>query len=362
MPNPEMKAVKVMPVNAVFLAVAVLLCNHGPAYEAGAQTAAPADTQVTELPPMVRLVQEAEFLAGRGQLKPAIARYEEALKLGAGSAEVLNRLGTLYLADGMVAGSIAAFKRSMAEKPGQLQVYSALGEAFLAAGQLDSAIAVIEEARRLAPQVSAIQSSLGFLYMQAGNRSRAKTHLDSALLLDDRNPEAHRYLGFHYTRVDSLERAIPYYETVSELLPRDVEAYNNLGFLHSQQGRYSRALAYYKQAKELSPDPDMMHAINLNMEALREIMAGKLRARMILVDSEEQGRDLLKRIEAGEDFGRLAAKFSKAPNARDGGDLGFFGPGDMLEVVEEEVLKLQVNEVSGVIRIPQGVMLLQRLN
>lgn len=347
---------------ANLLAVAAVLLNHGPAPEAGAQTAAAPDTQAAELPPMVRLVQEAEFLAGRGQLKLAIERYEEALKLGAGSAEVLNRLGTLYLADGKVAESIAAFKRSMKERPGQLQVYSALGEAFLAAGQLDSAIAVIEAARRLAPQVSVIQSSLGFLYMQAGNRTRAKTHLDSALLLDERNPEAHRYLGFHYTRVDSLERAVAHYEIVTELLPGDVEACNNLGFLHSQQGRYSQALSYYQRAKELSPDPDFTHAINLNIEALRAIMAGKLRARMILVDSEEQGRDLLGRIEAGEDFGQLAAKFSKAPNARDGGDLGFFGPGDMLEAVEEAVLKLQVNEVSGLVRIPQGVMLLQRLN
>ena len=172
------------------LAAAAILANHVTAPEAGAQTAAAIDTQAAELPAMVRLVQEAEFLAGRGQLKPAIDRYEEALKLGAGSAEVLNRLGTLYLADGKVAASVAAFKRSMAERPGQLQVYSALGEAFLAAGQLDSAIAVIEAARRLAPQVSVIQSSLGFLYMQAGNRTRAKTHLDSALLLDERNPEA----------------------------------------------------------------------------------------------------------------------------------------------------------------------------
>ena len=356
---PILKAPAPGPAKACFLAAA-LLC--GPGFEAKAQTAAAPDTLRADLPPMVRLVQEAEFLAGRGQLKPAISRYEEALELGAGSAEVLNRLGTLYLADGKVPESIAAFKRSMAERPGQLQVYSALSEAFLASGRLDSAIAVIEEARRLAPEVSGIESSLGFLYMHAGNRTKAKAHLDSALLLDDGNPEAHRYLGLHYTRVDSLERAIPHYETVTELLPGDVEAYNNLGFLHSQQGRYSEGLSYYRRAKELSPDPDVIHAINLNMEALREIMAGKLRARMILVDSEEQGRDLLKRIEAGEDFAQLAVKYSRAPNARDGGDLGFFGRGDMLEAVEEAVLKLQVNQVSGVIRIPQGVMLLQRLN
>ena len=277
---------------------------------------------------------------------------------------MLNRLGTLYLADGKVAESVAAFKRSMAERPGQLQVYSALGEAFLAAGQLDSAIAVIEAARRLAPQVSVIQSSLGFLYMQAGNRSRAKTHLDSALLLDERNPEAHRYLGFHYNRVRFSGESHPPLRNRNGAAARGTSRPTTTwAFLHSQQGRYSQALSYYKRAKELSPDPEVMHAINLNMEALRAIMAGKLRARMILVDSEEQGRDL---PQGGSRQGRTSPNSPsgsrKAPNARDGGDLGFFGPGDMLEPVEEAVLKLQVNEVSGMIRIPQGVMLLQRLN
>ena len=161
---PILKAPAPGPAKACFLAAA-LLC--GPGFEAKAQTAAAPDTLRADLPPMVRLVQEAEFLAGRGQLKPAISRYEEAVELGAGSAEVLNRLGTLYLADGKVPESIAAFKRSMVERPGQLQVYSALSEAFLAAGRLDSAIAVMEEARRLAPEVSVIESALGFLYRQA---------------------------------------------------------------------------------------------------------------------------------------------------------------------------------------------------
>jgi len=65
---------------------------------------------------------------------------------------------------------------------------------------------------------------------------------------------------------------------------------------------------------------------------------------------------------AGEEFGELAAQFSIAPNAAEGGDLGFFGPGDMVSAVEEAVLGLAVGEVSAVIPIGRHFMLLERLN
>ena len=311
---------------------------------------------------MLRLVREAESHAARGRLNLAIEKYEAALAAGAGSAEVLNRLGGLYLGTGAFARSAGTFRRSLREKPGQLEVYKAIGEALLADGKLDSAISCIEEARQLAPQASSIRSSLGFLYMQAGRGALAKSQLDSALILDARNPEAHRFLGFYHTRMDSLEAAIRSYEQLTVLLPNDVEAFNNLAFLHGQKKQYSRSLDYYKRAKELAVDPNLVHAINLNIEAIRGIMSGKLRARMILVESETQGRDLLKRLSEGEPFVDLAARFSKAPNARDGGDLGFFGPGDMVAEVERAVLQLEVGETSGIIRLKQGVMILERLN
>ena len=91
-------------------------------------------------------------------------------------------------------------------------------------------------------------------------------------------------------------------------------------------------------------------------------MSGKLRARYILVYTEAEGRDILKRLQEGEEFADLAAEFSKAPNAHLGGDLGYFGPGDMLPEVEEAVLQLEPGGVSDPISIQQGVMILQRLN
>ncbi len=313
-------------------------------------------------PRMVRLVTEAEFHAERGRLNLAIEKYEQALEAGAGSAAVLNRLAELYMAAGEFSEAIKMLRRSLSEKPGQLLVYSRLGEVFLALGRPDSAIACVEEARDLSPGASQIRSSLGFLYLQSGLPERAKAELDTALALNGRNPEAHRFMGLYYTQLESLATAIHHYERILEIDSNDIEAHNNIAFLHSALRDYDEAMEYYRRTKKLTADPNLLHAVNLSMDAIWAILNGKMRARYILMDSESEGKGILRRLEQGEEFGSLAARFSKAPNARDGGDLGFFGPGDMLPQVEEAVMKLNVDEVSDLILLDQGVMIIQRLN
>ena len=313
-------------------------------------------------PLMVRLVSEAEFHTERGRLNLAIQKYEQALEAGAGSAGVLNRLAELYMAVGELSEASKMLRRSLSEKPTQLAVYSRLGEVFLALGRPDSAIACVEEARDLSPEASLIRSSLGFLYLKSGQPERAKAELDTALALDGRNPEAHRFLGFYYTQLESLATALNHYGRVLEIESNDIEAHNNIAVLHSTSGDYDEALEYYRRTKRLTTDPNLLHAINLSMDAISAILNGKMRARYILMDSESEGREMLRRLEEGEEFGSLAVRFSKAPNARDGGDLGFFGPGDMVRQVEEAVLKLRVDEVSDLILSNRGVMIIQRLN
>lgn len=313
-------------------------------------------------PPMVEAVQRGEAFAARGMLNQAIAQFERAVELGAGSPQVLNQLAGLYLATDQPQKSIVILKRSLAEKPGQLALYSRLGEVFLALGQLDSAIYYVEEARTLAPQTSTIYSSLGFLYLQKGQLQQAREFLQKSHELDEDNPEALRFLGFYYTQVDSLDQAIDYYTRMTERVPQDVEAHNNIAFLYSQKGQYPEALAYYKKAKDLAADPRFAHAINMNMEAIRAIMDGKMRARYILVKSAVEARDIIQRLEKGADFGDLAAQFSLAPNAVDGGDAGFFGAGELMPEFEGAVLQLQVGQYSQPVNVQQGYMVIQRLN
>lgn len=315
-----------------------------------------------EEPDIVRYVQQGEAFAAQGQLEPAIAEYEKALAAGAGSAAFLNRLGVFYLQAQNLAQAHRTFHLSLREKPAQLPVLSRLGEVFLASGQLDSAIYYVEQARLLAPQASPVHSSLGFLYMQGGDLKRARAQLDTALHFDPENPEAHRYLGFYFTQMDSLEAAIEQYMEIVRLVPDHFEAYNNIAFLLAQQGSYARALEYYEQARERAVEPALIYSINARIEAVRAMMEGKMRARFILVNAQAEAQDLSQRIQSGEDFAELARQYSQAPNAQDGGDVDFFGPGELLPEFEEAVLQLEVGEVSGAVQIPVGFLIIQRLN
>ena len=59
-------------------------------------------------------------------------------------------------------------------------------------------------------------------------------------------------------------------------------------------------------------------------------------ARHILVSSEAKCNELKTAIEGGADFAEVAREHSTCPSGRDGGNLGSFGPGQMVREFETE--------------------------
>jgi peptidyl-prolyl cis-trans isomerase C len=82
-------------------------------------------------------------------------------------------------------------------------------------------------------------------------------------------------------------------------------------------------------------------------------------ARHILVEDEATCNDLKTKIEAGEDFATLAQQHSKCPSGRDGGNLGTFGPGQMVAEFDKVVFSAPVNQVQGPVKTQFGYHLLE---
>ena len=80
----------------------------------------------------------------------------------------------------------------------------------------------------------------------------------------------------------------------------------------------------------------------------------KISARHILLKSKKEAEAVLKEINAGGDFAKLAASKSIGPSGPKGGDLGSFGRGQMVPEFEKTAFALKKGEVGGPVRTQFG--------
>jgi len=82
-------------------------------------------------------------------------------------------------------------------------------------------------------------------------------------------------------------------------------------------------------------------------------------ARHILVPTREACEELKTKIEAGVDFAVCARESSKCPSGRDGGNLGEFGPGQMVKEFDSVVFTGEVGKVLGPVQTQFGYHLIE---
>jgi len=73
----------------------------------------------------------------------------------------------------------------------------------------------------------------------------------------------------------------------------------------------------------------------------------EISARHILVNSEEEALGLIDKLKEGADFSALAKEFSTGPSGPKGGDLGYFGRGQMVPDFEAAAFNLEIGTFSS---------------
>lgn len=99
----------------------------------------------------------------------------------------------------------------------------------------------------------------------------------------------------------------------------------------------------------------------------------QIRAKHILIktnhtdtqDQKDKARKKIERILAEaktdkEDFGELARKYSEGPSGQNGGDLGYFGRGQMVPAFEKAAFALKVGEISNVVETKFGYHIIKK--
>jgi peptidyl-prolyl cis-trans isomerase C len=82
-------------------------------------------------------------------------------------------------------------------------------------------------------------------------------------------------------------------------------------------------------------------------------------ARHILVSNQAECEDIKEQIENGADFAELAKERSQCPSGKQGGDLGEFGPGQMVKEFDQVVFSEEVGKVCGPVQTQFGYHLIE---
>ncbi len=80
----------------------------------------------------------------------------------------------------------------------------------------------------------------------------------------------------------------------------------------------------------------------------------QVRARQIVVGSQEEGRKILDLLRKGRPFAEVAKEVSLSPDAEQGGDLGFFARGEMPPEFDAVVFNLALGRLSDLVKSEYG--------
>jgi peptidyl-prolyl cis-trans isomerase C len=102
---------------------------------------------------------------------------------------------------------------------------------------------------------------------------------------------------------------------------------------------------------------ELMDYYNKNIEKFRA--PEQIKGRRILVETKEEGEEILKLVKAGVDFDKIARERSKDSAAEKGGEFGWLARGRMIPAVDQVAFALDKGEVSAIIETQLGYYIIK---
>ena len=159
-------------------------------------------------------------------------------------------------------------------------------------------------------------------------------------------------------------------EKLKEILKKDGSSFEEYRKMLRSEILQSKVIGREVRSKVTITDKDIQEYYEKNVQQ-QEKPGEKVRIQQILFATPpdttpkqvekltSQMEEIRAKIMAGDDFGQMAAKHSQDPSAKEGGDLGYFGRGELLPLIENTAFSLQAGEVSQVTRTPAGLHLIK---
>ena len=114
-----------------------------------------------------------------------------------------------------------------------------------------------------------------------------------------------------------------------------------------------QARKYYQENQEEYKVPEQVRARHILIQT--EPDAGETQK----AEAKDKIQEVEKKLQSGQDFSELAKQYSDCQSSEKGGDLGYFGRGQMVESFDEAAFALEPGEVSDIVESRFGYHLIK---
>jgi peptidyl-prolyl cis-trans isomerase C len=108
----------------------------------------------------------------------------------------------------------------------------------------------------------------------------------------------------------------------------------------------TQVLAEAETQKYLAAHPVSESEVKAEYDAQVQAMPQEYKARHILVETKDQADSIIRELDAGGDFAKIAEKESKDSSGKNGGDLGWFSPQTMVKPFADAVVGLEKGQTT----------------
>ncbi len=245
------------------------------------------------------------------------------------------------------------------------KIFLNIGVSLMGANKADEAIQAWRDALRYNADYSEAFMNIGVAFQAKNMPDSARTYWERSLEMKPDFLGARVVLARLAVEENRLIDAREQYHAILDIGARDPRILAELAFVYERQEDFDQAIAFYEEALKLSPDStelasSMTIIRNKQKEYIEAIQANKTRIRHIVVPQRAEAEALLLELKNGADFIEMARTKSTDASAANGGDLGFFGTGEMIPAFDEAVKFLKAGEITGIIQTPMGYHIIKR--
>ncbi len=304
-----------------------------------------------------------------GYLNEAVHHYRQAIENDSSYVDAYTNLGKVYTDTEEFGPAAQVYEkvRTLSPPADQLpRIHLNLGVAYLGMERVDDAIREWKKAVELDSDYMDAYMNLGTAYQNKNMPDSTRSVWERALEIGGQSVVPRVALGRLALAESRLTDALQYYLEILDLGVRDPRVYAEIALIHEQREDFDQAIDHYEQALELAPETAQLKTALIRVKRIVEdrakaIESNKIRVRQIVVVTRAEADTVMERLKAGTDFIELA-RVTSIDSSRDiGGDLGFFGPGEMIPEFEEAAMGLEVGELSGVVQTPMGFHIIKRI-